>query len=356
MNVIETNSSKVYIGKDSILELNTILNDFENQKIFILVDENTMNHCLPVLIPKVPLLQDAEIIEIESGEENKTIDICYQIWRTLAEFEANRNSVLINLGGGVITDMGGFIASTYKRGISFVNIPTTLLSQIDASVGGKVGVDLGGLKNMVGVFNEPIAVLVEPDFLQTLNKRQLNSGLAEAYKHALIVDKEYWKSMKEVDLNGLKDIDSLINTSVNIKNEIVLRDPKEKNDRKLLNFGHTIGHAVETFSLSNPPELLHGEAIAIGMVVEAILSISKTSFQETELEEVVSFFNQRYNLSVINESSYKELLGLMKNDKKNESSEINFTLLEEIGKGVINCTANEDEIVTAFQVYNKMIS
>jgi len=355
LKIFKTNDSEVYVGNEAVLVLNEILASYSGKKIFLLVDENTLQHCVPYLITKIKWLEDAEIIEIESGEENKTIDICYQIWKTMAEYEADRNSLLINLGGGVITDMGGFIASTYKRGIDFVNIPTTLLSQIDASVGGKVGVDLDGMKNMVGVFNEPIGVFVCPDFLKTLDKRQMLSGYSEALKHALINDKNYWNELKKGMLSNGDSWNDLICHSIEIKNNIVSKDPKEKKERKLLNFGHTIGHAVETCSLKTEAPLLHGEAIAIGMITEAHLSHQVLNFSESELKEVVKTLKTFYHFEKLETDKFHNLLELMKNDKKNNNDEINFTLLKKIGEGSVNHSADFTQIIDALNYYNSIV-
>ena len=349
---IKTSNSEVFIGNSVFEELNSQINKKQYSKIFILVDENTLQHCVTELITNVELLQNAEIIEINSGEENKTIEICYQLWSTLAHYKADRNSLLINLGGGVITDMGGFVASTYKRGINFINIPTTLLAQIDASVGGKVGVDLEGLKNMVGVFNEPEAVYVNPNFLKTLDKKQMLSGYAEALKHALISDKDYWDLLKKGMLSDAKQWEGLITKSVQIKNDIVLIDPKEQNQRKLLNFGHTIGHAIESFALKNDDlPLLHGEAIAIGMICESYISYKTAGLNKAELEEVTQIILNFYAPYKIETSNYNQLLELMTNDKKNEDGGINFTLIKSIGEGLINQTAASELIIESLDYY-----
>ncbi|MCB0409820.1 MAG: 3-dehydroquinate synthase [Flavobacteriales bacterium] len=355
LKIFKTNNSEVYVGNDVMLVLNEMLGRYANQKIFLLVDENTLLHCVPALITKIKVLEDAEIIEIESGEENKTIDICYQIWKTMADYEADRNSLLINLGGGVITDMGGFIASTFKRGIDFVNIPTTLLSQIDASVGGKTGVDLDGLKNMIGVFNEPIGVFVCPDFLKTLDKRQMMSGYAEALKHALIADADYWNDLKNGMLSDGNYWSDLICRSIEIKNQIVTQDPKEKKERKLLNFGHTIGHAVETCSLKTDAPLLHGEAIAVGMITESFLSNQILNLPEIELKEIVKTLKCFYKFNKLESDKFHQLLELMKNDKKNSRDEINFTLLQKIGEGSVNHSADFTQIIDALNYYNSIL-
>lgn len=353
---IKTNNSTLYIGHNVFDSLNTFLASYTQNQIFIIVDENTLQHCVTDLISNCELLHDAEIIEINSGEENKTLDICYQIWKTLADFKADRDSLIINLGGGVITDMGGFIASTYKRGIDFINIPTTLLSQIDASVGGKVGVDFEGLKNMIGVFNEPKAVFIRPDFLKTLDKRQMLSGYAEALKHALIVDAEYWNDLKTGMLFNSDQWGVLIEKSVKIKNTIVLADPKEKGQRKLLNFGHTIGHAIETNSLhSDDLQLLHGEAIAVGMICESYISYKLNGLDKNSLDDICSTIKSFYQFRKIDQKNYHHLIELMKHDKKNKGININFSLLSAIGLAEINKKANSDIIIESFDYFNSII-
>lgn len=352
---IKTLKSDIYIGEDVFSVLSEYLRPYETSKIFILVDENTLEYCIPTLLLENKALHNAEIIEVESGEENKTLDICYQIWKTMSDFKADRNSLLINLGGGVITDMGGFIASTYKRGVDFINIPTTLLSQIDASVGGKTGVDFEGLKNIIGVFNEPKGVFVYPNFLQTLNQREKLSGYAEALKHGLIKDEKYWEKLSEGKLLDEAHLEDLILSSVHIKNEIVLNDPLEKGERKLLNFGHTIGHAVESYSLIHDQKpLLHGEAIAIGMICESYLSNAKNGLSALALKTISKEITAIYPSYLLDESNYHQLIELMKNDKKNESSGINFTLLTKIGNASFNKEVDVELILESLNYYNSL--
>ena len=273
----------------------------------------------------------------------------------MAEYEADREALLINLGGGVITDMGGFIASTYKRGIDFINIPTTLLSQIDASVGGKTGVDLDGLKNMVGVFNEPIGVFVCPEFLKTLDKRQMLSGYAEALKHALISDVNYWNDLKSGMLSNDDSWGELIGRSIAIKNNMVTKDPREKKERKLLNFGHTIGHAVETCSLKTDAPLLHGEAIALGIIVESHLSHQILGLSQNQLDEISQTLKIFYPFHKLATDKFHQLLELMKHDKKNSNHEINFTLLQKIGEASVNHSADFTQIIDALNYYNSIL-
>lgn len=346
----------VHIGENALQQLHKYLSETKYSQYFILVDENTLQFCLSDLIQSVEILKDAEVIETESGEENKVIEVVTQVWLALSDLHADRKALVINLGGGVLGDMGGFIASTYKRGIDFINIPTTLLSMVDSSVGGKLGIDLGGLKNQIGVFNFPKGVYIQPSFLSTLEFRQLKSGFAEVLKHALIKDANYWEEVKGIDLNNFEDWTKIIHHSVEIKNKVVLNDPKEKGERKVLNFGHTIGHAIETYHLENFKDFyLHGEAIAIGMVVEAILSVEKTNLKITELEAIFNCFNQVFSLPKLDKKLFEEYLKLMIHDKKNSDGKLSFSLLKSIGDCTWDIFCTRKEIEKAFNQYNKMI-
>jgi len=348
METIESISCPI-VFNDGFAALNRFLQDGNYSKVFFLVDEHTGKHCLPLLIDQLQIAH-YNLIEVTAGEENKNIDFCIGIWRMLIDFGADRNSLLINVGGGVVTDMGGFAASTFKRGIDFVQVPTTLLSQVDASVGGKTGIDMDHLKNIIGTFAQPKAVFIDTNFIKTLPQRQLVSGFAEMLKHGLIADRTYFNLLKEASPEAIDPV--LIHRSVEIKNNIVLQDPEEKGLRKILNFGHTIGHAVETFSLKNNKNaLLHGEAIAIGMICEAFLSAQKTGLPPAELEEIVKTFNRSYEKHTIKEASFPALIQLMKSDKKNASGEINCSLLTQIGQCTIDNFCNEDELCASLLFY-----
>lgn len=359
MTEIISNSYSVFISNDIAKEINRFLklNKTKYSKLFILVDENSLKFCYPQLVEKIEAFEDGEIIEIDSGEDSKTLEVCIQIWSALSEYGADRKSLFVNIGGGVIGDMGGFIASTFKRGIDFINIPTTLLSQVDASIGGKVGVDLNHLKNEIGVFNNPAAVFINSAFLNSLDKRQILSGFAEIIKHALIADNNYWKKVMKADFADLNSFDDLIKTSVHIKNTIVLEDPTEQNIRKVLNFGHTIGHAIETFSLEheNKKRLLHGEAIAVGMVCEAYLSHKICKLSKDELKEITEFIIGKFKSVKLDELDFHRLIELMQHDKKNEKGDINFSLLSEIGKCEINKKAKADQIIDSLKYYTEQV-
>ena len=336
--------------ENSLNELVNFLEKNSYSKILVLVDSNTEKHCLPLLQQHLTPGFTFDVIEVDPGEENKNIDFCIGIWQNMLDFAADRNSLLINLGGGVITDIGGFAASTFKRGIDFVQIPTTLLSQVDASVGGKTGIDMNHVKNIIGTFTQPKAVFIEPEFLRTLDKRQLYSGFAEVIKHGLIYDKDFFRQLKGIKPEQIST--GSIYHSIEIKNEVVKSDPFEKGVRKILNFGHTIGHAVESYSLQNDKNpLLHGEAIAIGFICEAFISAKSKGLPETELKEISALINSLYPKYSITKSCYPKLLELMKNDKKNSLDQINFSLLTNIGHCNIDNFCTNDEIYQSIDYY-----
>jgi len=309
----------IWIGENSLSKL-----DISNySKVAILVDENTKRDCLH----KLPKIENAIIIEIKSGEEYKSISTCNFIWEQLTINNFDRNSLLINLGGGVIGDMGGFCAATYKRGIEFLHIPTTLLAMVDASVGGKLGIDFKGFKNQIGLFNNPKAVLISPEFLETLSESELKSGFSEVLKHALISDNSLWVKLKNTLFTDL-DWEDIIDTSVQIKNKIVLADPFEKGERKKLNFGHTFGHAIESYYLEKGTPISHGEAVFMGMILETEIS----DLSENEKNEIKNYILSNFALPYTPKKSY--LHKFLINDKKNQDGKINFTLLSGIG----NCS------------------
>ncbi|WP_256009526.1 3-dehydroquinate synthase [Desertivirga xinjiangensis] len=351
---IQSNGYSVFFDTD-LGGLKTLLAESNYTKIFFLTDINTSEHCLPVIKKYLPELDTYDIIEVDPGEENKNIDYCIGVWQNLLDFGADRNSLMINLGGGVVTDLGGFAASTFKRGIDFVQIPTTLLSQVDASVGGKTGIDLGSVKNIVGTFAQPKAVFISTEFLQTLDQRQLVSGFAEIVKHGFIADKDYLDKLKGVSPENIPA--EIIYHSIEIKNHVVTTDPFEKGLRKTLNFGHTIGHAVESYSLKNDKNpLLHGEAIAIGMICEAYLSHKYNSLSEEGLNELVEIVRGIFPDYKLSPSMYPALIEFMKNDKKNTSGNIGFALLKRLGECDYNNYLEEDKIVESLDFYRELVA
>lgn len=351
MKSIVTDSYAVHFNEEAFNALIKHIISRSYSKIFVLVDENTEKHCLPILIKQTNGAFAFELLRITSGEKYKTIETCMQVWNDLSDSDADRKSLLINLGGGVLTDLGGFVASTFKRGIDFINIPTTLLAMVDASVGGKTGVDLGALKNQIGVINQPEMVLVVPRFLKTLEERQLQSGFAEMLKHGLIRSASYWGELKKVtDFEGL---DQLIHDSVVIKNEVVLQDPTEQHLRKILNYGHTLGHAIESHFLESEDKetLLHGEAIAIGMILEAFLSMNLTGLSQSALSDISKTFLSRYKKVEFTNEDIETIISLLKFDKKNSHGNINFVLLKHIGETSIDIKIRSDLFAEAFSYY-----
>lgn len=355
MTPIQSDNYTIYFNDASFVYLENLLKTETYSKIFVLVDENTNEHCLPYFLANLPTEIEIEIIEIEAGEENKNIYTCIDLWHTLIELDADRKSIMINLGGGVITDIGGFVASTYKRGIDFVNVPTTLLAMVDASVGGKTGVDLGSLKNQIGVINEPKSVIVISKFLETLPTNQMRSGLAEMLKHGLIYDKTYWDKLKHLNNLNTDDLDILIKQSIEIKNNIVSQDLKENGIRKALNFGHTLGHAIESYFLESDDkkQLLHGEAIAIGMILESYLSYKLEFISKDSYAEIKYIITDVFEKIAFNDSDIQKILDLLIFDKKNEFGNIQFTLLNKIGESKINQTVDKSLILLAFEDYLK---
>jgi 3-dehydroquinate synthase len=353
MQSIQANNYPIHFNEKGYEALNLHLKENKYSNLFIIVDNNTNEFCLPKFIPFLETDLTIEIIEFEAGEQNKNIETCVQIWNVLTELGADRKSLIINLGGGVVTDLGGFVASTFKRGVDFIHIPTTLLSMVDASVGGKNGVDLGNLKNQIGVINVPKMVLIDTQYLNTSPQNEMRSGLAEMLKHGLIYDKQYWEQFLDLKAIDFVDFDELIYRSVEIKNEIVKQDPTEKNIRKALNFGHTLGHAIESYFLENKNKttLLHGEAIAVGMILESYISLNKNLINQEEYFQIKSTIKTIYDDIVFEENDIEPILELLIHDKKNEYGNIQFALIEGIGNIKINQSVENELILKAFLDY-----
>lgn len=322
--------------------------------VFILVDENTVRHCYPKVIS---LLPQHEVIQIQSGEQNKILQTCEQVWQRLTDANADRKAVLINLGGGVIGDLGGFAAGCYKRGINYINIPTTLLAMVDASVGAKTGVDFNGLKNQIGLFNEPEQVLIDTSFLSTLPERELVSGFAEVIKHYLIADKASFDALF-AERRSIKEFDweAIVQRNVAIKQAIVAADPLEQSTRKSLNFGHTIGHAVESFFLQDEMQkLLHGEAVATGMICEAYISKQYGKLTEDELKSICQLILHYFKLPYIAVQHFNDIVKLTGNDKKNVAKQNRFTLLNGIGSFSIDNFVEDAAIIESLNYYNSLL-
>lgn len=313
------------------------------EKAIILCDTNT-RQCLEYLHVACPQTQDLAVIEMPEGEIHKNLKTCEMVWYQLTEHGADRNTVLLNLGGGVVTDLGGFIASTYMRGIRFVQIPTSLLGMVDAAIGGKTGIDFGGLKNMIGTFARAEAVLIDSNFLKTLPSRHYRNGLAEVLKHAFISD------VSILDLMEANE-DELISRSVKVKMDVVARDEFESGERKKLNFGHTIGHAIESHLLETENPVLHGEAIAAGMIMESFISTKSLGLSEAELQKTIQLTDSIFSRIQLTEKDWIEVKKLLVYDKKNQGGNVRFVLLKSIGEAAIDQSVSEELLDEAFEFY-----
>jgi 3-dehydroquinate synthase len=344
---------KVILSENLRQSLTEAIGEVRHDRLFVLCDETTREACLPV-VTDFECMQGAQLITIPAGDTNKGLESVSHVWAELQRMGATRHSLMVNLGGGMVTDLGGFAASTFKRGISFINIPTTLLAMVDASVGGKTGVNFGGLKNEIGVFNNANSVILDTVFLKTLDEENIWSGYAEMLKHGLISDEKMLGELLTFDIEkpDLDQLKCMLAESVAVKQRIVTEDPTEQGLRKALNLGHTAGHAFESLALERKP-VLHGYAVAWGLVVELYLCCAKTGFPTDKMRQAVSFIHKHYGKMTITCDDYPRLLELMHHDKKNVGSAINFTLLGDIGDIRINQTATEDEIKEALDFFRE---
>lgn len=364
MTAIDTGKHEVVVTGDIKGALNGLFESgplSDNSSCFVLADKNTAAYCYPLIKSFFP--SGAGLIVIEGGEDHKNLQTCEFVWNHLLNNHADRKSVLLNLGGGVVTDIGGFVASAYKRGIKFVNIPTSLLAMVDASCGGKTGVDLSNFKNMIGTFAFPETVFVDPAFLNTLPDKEWRSGMAEMYKHALLDSTSQWNTMKNIAVDASHPISDKskaligeqIYSSIKYKAKIVASDPYEINERKYLNFGHTIGHAVETTLLNkNDHTISHGEAITIGMICELFISNSAEGLQDSVMKEAVSVLKNLFSKRRFNDSDVSGIIEAIKSDKKSDSGKISFALLQDVGKPVIKNNINDDLVIHSIQYYNSL--
>ena len=344
---------KVIISTKLETTVTTAVGECERDRIFILVDETTRQLCLP-LVEGFDCLRQAEIITIGATDQHKTLESLTHVWSSLQRGGATRHSLMVNLGGGMVTDLGGFAASTFKRGLNYINIPTTLLAMVDASVGGKTGINFGGLKNEIGVFSTARSVILDTQFLRTMDAENMLSGYAEMLKHGLIANDSMWAELLnfDIDMPDYHQLSRMLEDSVKVKERIVEEDPTEKGIRKALNLGHTVGHAFESFALQRKP-VLHGYAVAWGLICELYLSHIKTGFPIEKMRQTVSFINEHYGKLSITCDDYPTLLELMTHDKKNTGSDINFTLLGDVGDIRINQTATKEEIEEALDFYRE---
>ena len=345
-------TSSPLIGPNSLAELATLLARPGIGRVVVVMDDNTRRLCYPLLQPYLP--ESHSMVVLPAGEEFKTLSNCELVWNELTEQRADRFAVVVNLGGGVITDLGGFCAALYKRGIQFVQVPTTLLAQVDASVGGKTGVDYQGYKNHIGVFQQPAGVYINPQFLQTLDPRQLKSGYAEIVKHWLIADADAFAEGKQIGL-FVDDWTSVIRASVATKEAIVAQDPLESGLRKILNFGHTVGHALESYLLTQPGrEISHGEAVAAGMVCESWLSVQKGLLSPEELDKIETFLFSIYDKVPFVLLETDAITDFARQDKKNSGATINCTLLAAIGRAVYDQPVTLQEVADSLRYYHRL--
>ncbi len=346
-------SQRIIISTNLENELTNALSECEHDKLFVLFDSNSRDNCLALLYG-FRCLRGYLPICIEPSDSHKNLENLTWVWQHLQDGGATRHSCLINLGGGMVTDLGGFAASTFKRGINFINIPTTLLAMVDASVGGKTGINFGGLKNEIGVFNDSKFVILDTEFLKTLDHENICSGYAEMLKHGLISDEKMWEELVSFDLQhpDFTHLQDMVGDSVKVKERIVEEDPHENGIRKALNLGHTFGHAFESWALKRKP-VLHGYAVAFGLIPELYLSVAKAGFPTEKMRQTVAFIKEYYGTLPITCDDYDELIELMHHDKKNQNGIINFTLLGGIGDIRINQTASLDEIKEALDFFRE---
>ncbi len=317
----------------------------------LLVDNNTRNYCLPVFREHLPEFRETDVICIESGEEKKNLDQALFIWKELTRLNVDRDALMINLGGGVLTDIGGFVAATYKRGIAFANVPTTLLGMVDASIGGKTGIDFGKFKNQVGLFVDPVSVVIDPVFLKTLEEKHWQSGFAEVLKYGLIMDRELWQWLYGKDFHEIDFWDKIIVRAARDKIDIVRHDFEEKGVRKNLNFGHTIGHAFESFFLKKETPITHGQAIAAGMICEAYISEKMTDLECSRKEEIVEMIDKNFSRLSVTKEDVPALIDLMRQDKKVREGKLRFSLIKRLGKAVHDKEVSTDLVLESLEYY-----
>lgn len=345
---------RVIITQDLERDLTAAISECEHDRLFVLTDETTARLCWPV-VSDMRALAGAQLITIPAGDTHKSLDTLASVWQQLGQGGCTRHSCMVNLGGGMVTDLGGFAAATFKRGINFINIPTTLLAMVDASVGGKTGINFGGLKNEIGAFCDSRTVLLSPIFLDTLDANNLRSGYAEMLKHGLISNVAMWSELLRFPLEtpNFTELVRMVGESVKVKERIAAEDPHEQGIRKALNLGHTVGHAFESWAMKGGKPILHGYAVAFGMIAELYLSSLKMGFPTDRLHQTCNFIRQYYGSLPITCDDYSTLLQLMLHDKKNTSGAINFTLLADVGAIRINQTATDAEVKEALDFFRE---
>lgn len=350
---IDTNQYSIHFNEYKYKALNELVESLSPSKIVILTDSNSEKYCLDYFVSKLESKSPLFFKSIPAGESFKNIETCVDVWSFFSENTLDRKSLIINLGGGVVTDLGGFVASTYLRGLAYVNIPTTLLSMVDASIGGKTGIDFNLLKNQIGLIVNPKAVVIDTHYLKTLPQEEFNSGVAEILKHGLIYSESYWTLVSKSKIVLDDSLNAIIYDSILIKKEIVEKDPTEQNLRKTLNFGHTLGHAIETYShlKKGIQPLLHGEAVGIGLILACHISYSIMGFPKHKLEKLVQLYHTYFAKISLGETEIDEILNLLKFDKKNTHGQVNFVLLKDIGSYSIKGDVSKELIYNAFDFY-----
>lgn len=356
MNTLQLETYKIAFQEQAYIELNQLIKKQSYSSIFILVDTNTNEFCSKFLSEKIEANVEIEWIEIEPGEEHKTILTCNEIWKTLSENGADRKSLLINLGGGIVTDIGGYAASCFKRGIDFVHVPTTLLGMVDAAIGGKNGVNLDSLKNQVGIIRPPRLVLVDVGYLATLPPEEMRSGLAEMLKHGLIANADDFFSFEDLSQFQVDKLPELIRDSIKVKTKIAEEDPFENGLRMALNFGHTLGHAIESYHMesTSKAKLLHGEAVAIGMILALKLSVEVLQFDSNKCDKASQIIRTYFKTVEFSEDDITSIKTYLKHDKKNSAGNVNFVLLKDFGQPKINCKVSDEQIKKAFAYYKSL--
>jgi 3-dehydroquinate synthase len=357
VTIMDSLPYRIFLGKDIWPELGHLLTDFlSDGGVYLLVDDNTFRYCLPVVEKNLYSLQEIPAYSISPGEQSKNIATLQNVWKWLLDSGARRNSLLVNLGGGVVSDLGGFAAATYKRGIHFINIPTSLIGLVDAAIGGKTGINFSGIKNQAGLFYDPDAVFVYSGFLDTLPKSHIRSGLAEIIKAALLSGNDFWDKIKKANLNDIYSLPAIIEKAIDLKCSVVYQDPYDHNSRKILNFGHTVGHALESFFMAGNDKqvLFHGDAVASGMICEAFLSVQYAGLSPVYLTDIQELIKKYFQLHFLDNKYFDDIIGIMDQDKKNIGDNMVFSLIQMPGKGIISRDVKTEDVLKAFDFYNKV--
>lgn len=360
---METIEQQVLFTNDICQALKEFTTKIPHDRLFILFDTETLKYCMPVIAQFMNEYemthpgQKVQSIIIDHSDEAKNIQSLTEVWQALSDNHATRHSLMINVGGGMVTDLGGFATATFKRGIKFINVTTTLLGAVDAAVGGKTGVNLGSLKNEVGAFAPATAVLISTKFFETLDHDNLLSGYAEMIKHGLLSNKQHLNDLLDYNIAdwNTETLLPLLETSVNVKRNVVRQDPFEKGLRKALNLGHTFGHAFETWCMRKGNPVLHGYAVAWGLVCELIMSHQQVGFPSQTLYTIAQFIKDNFGPLYFTCDDYNALYELMTHDKKNEGGEINFTLMKNVGDVALNHTANKEQIGATLDIYRDLM-